>query len=270
MDAAILTSDSRRAGVIFLGTGTSVGVPVIGCQCAVCRSDDPRNNRTRCAIAIHLPQGTLLIDTPPDLRTQLLRERIPLVHAVVYTHEHADHLFGLDDLRLFPFRLGTPVPLYCQQSVEDRIRKAYDYAFLERVPTHPGATPRLEIRHIEEQPFEVLGVTLVPIPMVHGPHFEVLGFRLGDFAYCTDTNGIPESSMQLLQGLDTLVLDALRYKPHPTHFNVDQALQVVDRLRPRQTYLTHICHDLDHATASAALPPGVALAHDGMRLTIEP
>ncbi len=268
--SAEVTTAAPWAEVIFLGTGTSVGVPAIGCECAVCRSDDPHNNRTRCAIAIRLPQGTLLVDTPPDLRTQLLREGIPLVHAVVYTHEHADHLFGLDDLRLFPFRLKAPVPLYCQRSVEARIRKAFDYAFQQREPTHPGATPRLEMRRIEEEPFEVLGTTLVPIPMSHGPHFHTLGFRIGDFAYCTDTNGIPELSLQRLRGLDTLVLGALRYKPHPTHFNVEQALAVVERLRPRQTFLTHISHDLDHAPANAALPTGVALAYDGLRISIRP
>ena len=257
------------AEVIFLGTGTSVGVPAIGCDCDVCRSDDPRNKRTRCAIAVAMPGGTLLIDTPPDLRTQLLRERIPLVHAIAFTHEHADHLFGLDDVRLFPFRLGGPVPIYCREVVERRIRKAYDYAFLPREPTHAGATPRLEFRQIDDSPFEVLGVTLTPIPMRHGPYFDVLGFRLGDFAYCTDTDEIPESSLRRLEGLDTLVLDALRYRPHPTHFNVDQALEVVRRLRPRRTYLTHICHDLDHATAEAALPAGVALAYDGLRLRID-
>ncbi len=261
---------ASAATVVFLGTGTSVGVPALGCTCAVCRSDNPRNNRTRCAIVIQLAAGNLLIDTPPDLRSQLLRERISLIHSVLFTHEHADHLFGLDDLRLFPFRLGTPVPLYCQPQVERRIRTSFDYAFTNHEPTHPGATPQLEFRSIGSESFDVLGVTVTPIPMKHGPRFNVLGFRIGDFAYCTDTNHIPDSSMRLLQGLDTLVLGALRIKPHPTHFNVEQALAVAQQLRPRRTLLTHISHDLDHDPICQWLPEGIDLAYDGLRITIDP
>lgn len=258
----------ERTEVVFLGTGTSVGVPAIGCGCDVCRSDDPRNNRTRCAIVFRLPTGDLLVDTPPDLRTQLLRERIGLVNAVLFTHEHADHLFGLDDLRLFPFRLGAPVPVYCRRQVEDRIRQSFDYAFSDRPGTHPGATPKLEIHEIDERPFDALATRVVPIPMKHGPHFDVLGFRIGDFAYCTDTNAIPDASMERLQGLDTLVLGALRRKPHPTHFNLDEALQVVDVLRPRRTLLTHVSHDLDHGPVCDELPDGVDLAYDGLRVPL--
>jgi phosphoribosyl 1,2-cyclic phosphate phosphodiesterase len=262
-------NDPIAATALFLGTGTSVGVPALGCQCDVCRSDNPRNNRTRCAIAVDLPAGTLLVDTPPDMRTQLLREKIPLVHAVLYTHEHADHLFGLDDLRLFPFRLGRPVPLYCEPNVEARIRKSFDYAFIDREPTHPGATPRLEFESIDPaRPFQVLGLSVTPIPMKHGPHFDVLGFRIGNFAYCTDTNHIPESSIDLLGGLDTFVVGALRRKPHPTHFNLDQAVAVAQRIEPRQTYLTHISHDLEHEDTNAALPDGIDLAHDGLRVDL--
>lgn len=260
----------QQATVVFLGTGTSVGVPALGCECPVCRSDDPRNHRTRCAIAVLLPEGTLLVDTPPDLRAQLLRENIPLVHAVVYTHEHADHLFGLDDLRLFPFRLGTPVPLYCDVNVESRIRKAFDYAFTDREPTHPGATPRLEFRSIDSNStFAALGVRVTPIPMKHGPHFDVLGFRIGNFAYCTDTNFVPDSSLELLQGVETLVIGALRRKPHPTHFNVDQAIEVSRKIKPRQTFLTHVSHDLDYEQTQNWLPEGVALAYDGLRLPLK-
>ncbi len=257
------------ATVVFLGTGTSVGVPALGCECDVCKSDHPRNNRTRCAIAVQLPEATILVDTPPDLRTQLLREKIPLIHAVIFTHEHADHLFGLDDLRLFPFRLGKPVPLYCEAKVESRIRKSYDYAFTDRTPTHPGATPRLEFQPIDAaKPFEVLGVNVTPIPMKHGPHFDVLGFRIGNFAYCTDTNHIPESSIELLHGLDTFVVGALRVNPHPTHFCVDEAVAMVHRLKPRQAYLTHVSHDLEHERTNAWLPAGIELAYDGLRVGI--
>jgi phosphoribosyl 1,2-cyclic phosphate phosphodiesterase len=219
---------------------------------------------------LQLPSGTILVDTPPDLRTQLLREQIPLIHAVLYTHEHADHLFGLDDLRLFPFRLGTPVPLYCEAQVEARIRKSFDYAFTESDTTHPGAIPRLEFQPIDgARPFQVLGTEFTPIPMKHGPRFNVLGFRVGNFAYCTDTNHIPESSLELLADLDTFVVGALRKNPHPTHFNVDQAVAVAERITPRRTYLTHISHDLDYQQTNAWLPDGIELAYDGLRVTIE-
>ncbi|MFK8114689.1 MAG: MBL fold metallo-hydrolase [Rubripirellula sp.] len=261
--------DSINATVIFLGTGTSVGVPAIGCQCAVCKSDHPRNNRTRCAIAIDLPDETILIDTPPDLRTQLLREEIPLINSVLFTHEHADHIFGLDDLRLFPFRLGAPVPLYCEQQVEARIRKSFDYAFIEREVTHPGARPQLVFQSIDpKESFEVHGVKITPIPMKHGPHFDVLGFRIGDFAYCTDTNHIPDESVERLQGVETFVVGALRETPHPTHYSVPEALEMAQRVGAKQTYLTHISHDLEHVTACAELPDGVDLAYDGMRVEI--
>ena len=262
-------SHSDEATVVFLGTGTSVGVPALGCTCDVCLSKDPRNQRTRCAIAIDLPQGVLLVDTPPDLRTQLLRERIPLVHAVLFTHEHADHLFGLDDLRLFPFRLGTPVPLYCDVTVESRIRKAFDYAFTDRAETHPGAKPKLEFRSIDQDTtFSALGTTITPIPMMHGPHFEVLGFRIGNFAYCTDTNHIPDSSIERLKGVETLVVGALRRKPHPTHFNVDQAIEASRKVGARRTLLTHVSHDLDFEATQRWLPDGVSLAFDGLRVPI--
>ena len=257
---------AEPGSVIFLGTGTSVGVPALGCKCDVCRSDDPKNNRTRCAVIFQLPAGNLLVDTPPDLRQQLLREQVDLVHAVLFTHEHADHIFGLDDLRLFPFRLGAPVPIYCESKVEERIRRSYDYAFMDQEPTHPGARPQLTIHNITHQRFRVLDVDITPIPMTHGPHFDVLGFRIGDFAYCTDTNGIPESSLELLQGLETFVVGALRFKPHPTHFNLEDAIAVAQQLKPTRTLLTHLSHDIDHGPVNASLPPGIELAYDGLRV----
>ena len=173
--------------MILLGTGTSVGVPVIGCGCDVCRSTNPKNNRTRCSAILGLPGGNLLIDTAPDVRQQLLREGIGIVHAVLYTHEHADHIFGLDDLRLMQFYLGGPVPLYCEATVEQRIRKSFDYAFSSPANLHPrrraaaGSFTRLRL-----EPFEMLGARVTPIRMQHGPRFDVLGFRFGNVAYCTD------------------------------------------------------------------------------------
>ncbi len=253
--------------LIFLGSGTSTGVPVLGCDCAVCSSNDPRNNRTRPSVLIKLPTGNLLIDTTPEMRLQLLRERIGQVHAIVYTHAHADHLFGLDDARLFPRGIGGPVPVYCEPAVEEAIRRVFAYAFTEsaqRMPT--GGVPRLEFSTIEPlRSFHVLGEQLLPFRLDHG-RFEVLGFRIGNLAYCTDVSSIPDASLDCLHGLDFLILDALRHEPHPTHFCLQQALGVIERLRPRQTYLTHLSHGLEHAATEAGLPDGVALAYDGLSL----
>jgi phosphoribosyl 1,2-cyclic phosphate phosphodiesterase len=254
--------------LLFLGTGTSHGVPVIGCHCAICSSDNPKNRRTRCAVVLGLPGGNLLIDTPPDLHAQLIREHIDLIHAVLYTHEHADHLFGLDDLRIFAPYLGHDLPVYCDRQVESRIRKVFDYAFDPETQLYPaGGIPRLVLHAVTEEPFEVLGEKIIPIPMQHGRH-PVLGFRFGDMAYCTDTNGIPPSSMALLEGLDVLVLDCLRRRRHVTHFSLDEAVAVVERLAPRRTLFTHICHDLEHEATNATLPPGVELAYDGMEVPL--
>ncbi|HUG89799.1 MAG TPA: MBL fold metallo-hydrolase [Planctomycetaceae bacterium] len=264
---AAATNPSARE-MILLGTGTSVGVPVIGCDCAVCTSSDPRNNRTRTGVAVGAPAGTFVIDTPPELRLQLVREKIPLVHAAVYTHSHADHIFGLDDLRICGHRLDRPIPLYCEEAVEQQLRMAYHYAFAPPDPgAHQFAVPKLEFRRIGLEPFELLGQTVRPIRLLHG-RLAILGFRLNDVAFCTDVSAIPEESWPLLAGLDVLVLDALRDTPHPTHLSIAQAIEVVERVRPRQTYFTHISHSLDHAATNARLPNGVALAYDGLRIPL--
>ena len=253
--------------LVFLGTGTSVGVPMIGCDCATCRSDNPKNNRTRCSLVLGLPEGNLLIDTAPDLRHQLLREQIGIIHATLYTHEHADHIFGLDDLRLFQFYLGGPVPLYCEEHVEERIRKSYDYAFSNVTRTHAGAAPALTFERITTEPFEVLGARVTPLRLHHG-NFPVLGFRFGNVAYCTDTNDIPAESMALLEDLDVLILDALRHKPHATHFGLAQAVDIAQKLRPKRTLLTHMSHDLEHEATNAELPAGIELAWDGLQVEL--
>jgi phosphoribosyl 1,2-cyclic phosphate phosphodiesterase len=253
---------------LFLGTGTSLGVPVIGCDCDTCVSRDPRNFRTRCGLVLGLPAGNLLVDTPPDLWRQLVREGIGLVSATLFTHEHADHLFGLDDLRLFAHYLGHPVPIYCEPTVEARIRKSFDYAFApEAVNIHPGGVPQLEFRRIGLEPFEVLGETVIPFRLRHG-RFNVLGFRFGRVAYCTDTNGIPDESWPHLQDLDVLILDALRHTPHPTHFSLGQAIEVAKRVGAKKTIFTHISHDLEYSATNAALPPNMELAFDGMRIPL--
>ena len=254
--------------MILLGTGTSVGVPAIGCGCDVCRSDSPKNNRTRCSAILGLPGGNLLVDTSPDVRHQLLREEIGIVHAVLYTHEHADHIFGLDDLRLMQFYLGGPVPLYCEERVEARIRKSYDYAFQNAADLHAGAVPQIVFRRISTEPFDALGARITPVRLRHGPRFDVLGFRFGNVAYCTDVNAMPQESMALLEGLDCLVLDALRPRGHATHYSLAEAIDIARQLAPRQTYFTHMSHELEHEATNAQLPPGMALAFDGLQIEL--
>ncbi len=248
----------------FLGTGTSTGIPMVGCDCAVCRSDNPRNHRYRCAVLIGTPAGNVLIDTPPELRLQLIRARARVVHAVLFTHYHADHVMGLDDLRPIPKNLGGPVPLYCTAEVERRIRQSFAYAFAPDVEGAPlGYVPQLCLHRIGTEPFVVLGQRVTPIPLFHA-HFDVFGFRIDDVAYCTDVNEIPKESWKLLEGVRVLVLDALRLRPHPAHFSLDEAVEVVQRLRPEKAYFTHMSHDLEHEATNRRLPRGVELAYDGL------
>ena len=252
----------------FLGTGTSVGVPMIGCECTVCRSTDPMNQRYRSSVLLRVPHGNILIDTGPELRLQLLREKIAVINAVLYTHYHADHLFGLDDLRPVARHLGHAVPLFCTGEVEGKIRTAFAYAFAADADAMAaGYLPKLRFERITTEPFRVLGEQITPIPLVHA-HFDVLGFRIGNAAYCTDVSGIPDRSWPLLEGLNVLVLDALRPgKPHPSHFCIEQALDVIERVKPRQAYLTHMSHSIDYDVISPTLPPNVALAYDGLKFT---
>jgi len=261
------TTDIRNQ-LVVLGSGTSVGVPALGCGCPVCQGGHPKNQRTRCSVIAGLPQGNLLIDTSPEMRIQLLRERIGVVHAVAFTHSHADHMFGLDDLRLFPFYLGHPVPLYCESKVEDKIRHTFDYAFSEHPESHPGSRPKLVFHTISTKPFEALGSMVTPLRLHHGPNLEILGFRIGDIAYCTDTNFLPKETFQRLEGLDVLLLDALRPRPHVTHFGLEEAIDVAERIGARQTYFTHVSHELDHEETNRQLPTGMELAYDGLRLEL--
>jgi phosphoribosyl 1,2-cyclic phosphate phosphodiesterase len=248
----------------FLGTGTSVGVPMVGCHCAVCQSPNPRNQRYRCSVLIRAPHGNILIDTPPELRLQLLRAGVGVVHAVLFTHYHADHLFGLDDLRPVARNLGHAVPLYCAGDVEGKIRTAFSYAFgAQADELSAGFIPKLRFERIGTEPFEVIGEQVTPIPLVHA-QFDVLGFRVGDVAYCTDVNEIPRAYWPRLEGLRVLILDALRFAPHPAHFSLDQALDVIDRFRPEQAYLTHMSHEIEHEEVNRRLPPRVQLAYDGL------
>jgi phosphoribosyl 1,2-cyclic phosphate phosphodiesterase len=260
------STSTRR--LIVLGSGTSTGVPVLGCGCRVCTSQDPRNNRTRPSVLVRLPGGDVLIDTTPEMRLQLLRAGVGYVHAILYTHNHADHLFGLDDARLFPRHIGGPVPVYCEDDTEEAIRRVFSYAFAKGAAhIAKGGVPQLRFERIEPgTPFRVLGQEVVPIRLEHG-RFLVMGFRFGDLAYCTDVSRIPEESWPLLEGLDTLLLDALRPEPHPTHFHLEQALATIERLKPRRAWLTHLSHSFDHGVTESTLPEGVALAYDGLSLT---
>jgi len=250
----------------FLGTGTSVGVPMIGCECHVCQSADPRNSRYRSSVVIGTPAGNLLIDTGPEMRLQLLRAKIRIVHAVLYTHYHVDHLFGLDDLRLMPRLLNGPVPIYCTDEVEAVIRNTFAYAFRGNADGKSGPVPCLEFERITAQPFEALGQPIVPIPLIHNI-FDVFGYRFGDVAYCTDVNIIPESSWPLLEGVRILVIDCLRYKPHPAHLSLSESLSAIERVRPERAFLTHMGHEFDYNELNPKLPQGVEMAYDGLTFT---
>jgi phosphoribosyl 1,2-cyclic phosphate phosphodiesterase len=250
--------------VTLLGTGTSYGVPVIGCDCAVCTSDDPRNTRMRSSAFIEVDGRSFLIDTTPELRLQALRQGIRRVDAVLYTHEHADHVNGLDDLKAFNAVLGGPLPCFGNRRTESSLRQRFDFAFAGT--PFIGAIPHITFE-VVDAPFEVLGVTVVPIELQHG-RITATGWRIGGAAYLTDTNGIPPRSMALLEGLELLVLDGLRPRPHPTHFSIPEAVDVARALRPRQTLLTHLTHDVDYRAISADLPPGVGLAYDGQIIEV--
>lgn len=249
--------------VSFLGTGTSTGVPVVGCRCRVCTSEDPRNKRLRQSVKIEAAGKTFLIDTTPDLRLQLLRDPIPRLDFVLFTHSHADHLMGLDDIRPFNFRQREPVHAFANPATAKAIRRAFSYIWGDS--QLGGGKPQLDLHEVESA-FRHEGVDIVPIPVLHGD-WTIFGYRIGPFAYITDTNGIPDSSMRLLEGIDTLAIDGLRPAPrHPTHFTIGEAIEVAQRIGARTTYLIHLTHEVDHAELEATLPEGVHLAWDGLRL----
>ncbi|MEM9701167.1 MAG: MBL fold metallo-hydrolase [Planctomycetota bacterium] len=257
----------ERRELILLGTGGSVGVPAIGCDTPTCRSDDPRDARTRCGVLVPAPRGNFVIDTPPELRLQLVRERVPMVHAGLFTHGHADHVTGLDDLRICSFRLEEPLPLHAEPPVQEQLRRMFAYAFSAPPPgAHNFAVPRFSLQTLEPgRPVDVLGQEVLPIRLNHG-RLPILGFRFGSFAYCTDVSEIPEESYAQLSGVKTLVIDALRDRPHTTHFSVEQALAAAERVGAERTWFTHISCDLKHEEAEAKLPDHVRIAHDGLRL----
>lgn len=252
--------------ITVLGSGTSVGVPTIGCDCPVCRSNDPRDKRLRPSVLIEHGGRSIVVDTTPDFRYQALRAGLRRVDAILFTHSHADHILGLDDVRPFNFHQRGPIPIFGSPDTIRVIQHVFRYVFEDK-PSQ-SSVPRLKINTLNDEPFELCGLSFLPVPLLHGDG-KVLGFRFGYAAYLTDHSEVPESSLQLLSGLDVLFLDALRHKPHPTHSTVEQSLKVVDRLKPKRAFFTHICHDLPHEQTEKALPPHVRLAFDGLQIEVE-
>jgi len=252
--------------VTFLGTGTSTGVPVIGCTCATCQSVDPKDKRWRPSIYLQLDDGTaVLVDASPDLRAQALRFGVDRVDLILLTHSHADHVLGLDDVRIYNFRQKMAIPCHGDDRTLEDVRRMFAYVFDPNTP-RGGGLPQLNLFPVSGA-FSFGRRTIVPVPLRHGT-LPILGYRVGAFAYLTDCSEIPDTSWPLLEGLDVLVLDALRQRRHSTHFNVEQAVEAAARIGARETYFTHMTHDLPHRATCEGLSAGMTLAHDGLVLTV--
>jgi phosphoribosyl 1,2-cyclic phosphate phosphodiesterase len=249
--------------ITVLGSGTSSGVPTIGCRCEVCLSTDSRDKRLRPSVLLQYGGHNVLIDTTPDFRAQVLRAGIERLDAVLYTHAHADHIMGLDDVRPFNFFQKSTIPLYATEETFAIIRRVFSYAFEEG----ESSRPRLDLRTMDGSPFEVFGRIFTPVRLEHGKG-TVYGFRFGNAAYLTDHSTIPEESKAQLRGLDVLFLDALRRRVHPTHTTLDDAVALVEELRPQRAFFTHMCHDLGHARTEAELPAHIRLAYDGLEIEV--
>jgi len=254
-----------KATLTVLGSGTSMGVPTIGCTCAVCRSSDPHDRRLRPSVLLEYGGKSVLIDTTPDFREQAIRERISQIDAVLYTHSHADHILGIDDLRPLSYQRPAKIPLYARPEAADYIRSMFRYIF--DADYKFGGLARLELRAIDGA-FDLFGTRVQPVPVIHGDT-EIYGYRFGSAAYLTDFSEVPESSHPLLQDLDILFLDGLRHKPHPTHSTIENSIRIADCLKAKRVFFTHICHDLEHEATNAALPAHVRLSYDGMKLEFD-
>ncbi len=256
-------SGAAPVRVTFLGTGTSTGVPAIGCSCEVCRSEDPRDKRLRASVLLEFDGRAVVIDTGTDFRQQALRVGLDRLDAVLITHAHADHIFGLDDIRPFNFRTRQAMPCYADARTWEGIRRVYEYVFS---PTPYGGVPQIDV-HVVDGPFELFGRTVEPYYVIHG-RLPVVAYRCGSLAYVTDCNEIPDETIEGLQGLDVLVLDGLRYADHPTHLTIPKALAYIERIAPKRAFLTHMNHEVSHEAVSRELPSGVALAYDGLVLEV--
>jgi phosphoribosyl 1,2-cyclic phosphate phosphodiesterase len=252
--------------ITFLGTGTSNGIPVIGCDCAVCRSTDPRDRRTRTSALVRVHDHTVLIDTAPELRFQALAHGLRQIDAVLMTHAHADHTAGIDDLRRFNELRQQHIPLYADPGTAELLRQRYAYTFTDIYPFY-GGKPDLTLHEIYG-PFDLFGQEVIPVPVLHG-RFPITGYRIGDLGYITDAKEIPDASLALLQELDVLVLNALRERSHPTHLSFVEAVEVIETLRPRQAYLVHLSHETSHAAAQELLPSGIEVAWDGLTVVTQ-
>jgi len=250
----------------ILGSGTSSGVPTIACECPTCKSDDIKDKRLRCSLLIESPDVTIVIDTSSDFRQQMLNYNVKKLDAVIYTHHHFDHIGGFDDLRAFNFKMDKPISIYASEITFNHLKRVYDYAFSEPEQIG-GGVPAIDMNVISNQKFKIKDIEITPIPLFHGK-LGVLGFRIGNFAYCTDTNLIPNESLDLLKDLNTLVLDGLRIEKHPTHFTIKEAIEIIDILKPKKSYLTHICHSLKHCETEKNLPQNVYLAYDGIKFEL--
>jgi phosphoribosyl 1,2-cyclic phosphate phosphodiesterase len=263
-----------EATLTFLGTGTSMGVPTLGCDCAVCLNavapdGDPRNRRTRPSIRLAYNDRIVLIDTGPDFHAQAVREGVRRVDAVLYTHGHADHVMGFDDLRPLSFHVKGKLPIYADDATADAIERIFEYTFRteDRYPT----SARVQIHRLDSTPgagIDLFGACFRRIPVTHGNQ-QITGYRFGSAAYLTDMSDIPEKSVPLLQDLDVLILDALRREPHPSHSHLEKSVAFVEKLKPRRAFFTHMSHDLDHAITEAELPPHIRLAYDGLQINFE-
>jgi phosphoribosyl 1,2-cyclic phosphate phosphodiesterase len=252
--------------ITLLGTGTSQGVPVIGCPCKVCASEDPHDKRLRTAAFVQAGETGIAIDMGPDFRMQMLNNGLSDVHAVLLTHEHSDHVSGLDDIRPINYRYKREIPIYGAARSLNEIRQRFAYAF-DPDYIYPGK-PHVRTVDIRDEPFLVGNILVTPVPIDHGD-MAIYGFRIGDMAYITDAKRIPEKSKLLLQNLDLLILNALRFEPHMTHLNIEEAMALFFELQPKQCYLTHISHDTGfHAEVDAMLPEGVNLGFDGLRIIL--
>ena len=258
-----------QATLTFLGSGTSMGVPTLGCDCAVCTSTDPHNRRTRPSIRLSYNDRTVLIDTGPDFHTQAVREKVRRVDAVLYTHGHADHVMGFDDLRPLSFHVKGNLPIYADDPTASALERIFDYTFRteDRYPT----SARVQIHRLDPEPgagVDLFGACFRRIPVIHGRQ-EITGYRFGSAAYLTDMSDIPPASLELLQDLDILILDALRREPHFSHSHIEKSIGFVNLLKPRRAFFTHLSHDLDHGPTDAILPPGIRLAYDGLQVDFE-